>query len=80
MMNGHNQKSPTKKQFIDEIFPKQLKEKLKEQHIMGLVQGFEVANQMLLDYATEHTLEEIVEFCKKNVENKDVVKNMVDNK
>ena len=76
-MEGHKSKKPTKKQMIEEIIPKQFEQRLKEMHIKGMVQGFEVANQMLLEYAESHTIEEVVEFCKKNVENKDVMSKVV---
>ena len=76
-MEGHKSKKPTKKQMIEEIIPNQYEQKLKDIHIKGMVQGFEVANQMLLKYAESHTIEEVVEFCKKNVENKDVMSKVV---
>ena len=76
-MEGHKSKKPTKKQMIEEIIPKQFEQRLKEMHIKGMVQGFEVANQMLLEYAESHTIEEVVEFCKKNSEQKDVMEKVV---
>ncbi len=76
-MEGHKVKKPTKKQMIEEIIPKQYEQKLKDIHIKGMVQGFEVANQMLLEYAENHTIEEVVDFCKKNVENKNVMSKVV---
>ena len=76
-MEGHKSKKPTKKQMIEEIIPKQFEQKLKEMHIKGMMQGFEVANQMLIEYAECHTIEEVVEFCKKNVESKDVMEKVV---
>ena len=76
-MDGHKSKKPTKKQMIEEIIPKQYEQKLKDIHIKGMVQGFEVANQMLLEYAESHTIEEVVDFCKKNVEKKDVMSKVV---
>ena len=39
--------------------------------------GFEIANQMLLEYAENHTIEEVVDFCKKNVDKKDVMSKVV---
>lgn len=78
-MDGHKVKKPTKAQLINEIIPKQFEQKLKEMHIKGMVQGFEVANQMLLEYAEKHTIEEVVEFCKKNIKNKDVMEKVVNN-
>lgn len=76
-MEGHKVKKPTKKQMIEEIIPKQYEQKLKDIHIKGMVQGFEIANQMLLEYAETHTIEEVVEFCRKNVEKKDVMSKVV---
>jgi len=76
-MDGHKSKKPTKKQMIEEVIPKQFKEELHNAHIKGLVQGFEVANQMLIDYADGHSLEEVVDFCKKNIEEKSVMESVV---
>ena len=76
-MEGHKSKKPTKKQMIKEIIPKQYEQKLKDIHIKGMVQGFEVANQMLMEYAESHTIEEVVDFCKKNVEQKNVMSKVV---
>ena len=76
-MEGHKSKKPTKKQMIEEIIPKQYEQKLKDIHIKGMVQGFEIANQMLMEYAKTHTIEEVVDFCKKNVENKNVMSKVV---
>ena len=76
-MDGHKSKKLTKKQMIEEIIPKQFKDELNKTHIKGLVQGFEVANQMLIDYADGHSLEEVVDFCKKNIEEKSVMESVV---
>ena len=76
-MESHKSKKPTKKQMIEEIIPKQYEQKLKDIHIKGMVQGFEVANQMLLEYAESHTIEELVDFCMKNIEKKDVMSKVV---
>ena len=76
-MEGHKSKKPTKKQMIEEVIPKQYEQKLKDIHIKGMVQGFEVANQMLMEYAESHTIEEVVDFCKKNVEQKNVMSKVV---
>ena len=76
-MDGHKSKKPTKKQMIEEIIPKQFKEELHNAHIKGLVQGFEVANKMLIDYADGHSFEEVVDFCKKNIEQKSVMESVV---
>ena len=76
-LDGHKGKKPTKKQMIEEVIPNQFKEELHNAHIKGLVQGFEVANQMLIDYADGHSLEEVVDFCKKNIEQKSVMESVV---
>ena len=76
-MDGYKTKKPTKKQMIEEIIPKQYEQKLKDIHIKGMIQGFEVANQMLMEYAEKHTIEEVVEFCKKNVDKKDVMSKVI---
>ena len=75
--DGHNTKKPTKKQMIEEVIPNQLKQELHNAHIKGLVQGFEVANQMLIDYADGHSFEQVLDFCKKNIENRNVMESVV---
>ena len=79
-MDSHKSKKLTKKQMIEEVIPKQFKDELNKAHIKGLVQGFEVANQMLIDYADGHSLEEVVDFCKKNIEQKSVMESVVSGK
>ena len=79
-LDGHKGKKPTKKQMIEEVIPKQFKDELHNAHIKGLVQGFEVANQMLIDYADGHSFEEVIDFCKKNIEQKSVMESMVSGK
>lgn len=74
MMESNKKKKPTKTQLINEIIPKQFEQKLKEMHIKGMVQGFQVANQMLLEYGQGKTIEEVLEFCKKNIEDKTMSK------
>ena len=76
-LDGHKGKKPTKKQMIEDIIPNQFKEELRNAHIKGMVQGFEVANQMLLEYADSHTIEELRDFCKKNIEQKQVMEKVV---
>ena len=79
-LDGHKVKKPTKKQMIEEVIPNQFKEELNKTHIKGLVQGFEVANQMLIDYADGHSFEQVIDFCKKNIEQKSVMESMVSGK
>ena len=76
-LDGHKVKKPTKKQMIEEVIPKKFNEELHNAHIKGLVQGFEVANQMLIDYADGHSFEQVIDFCKKNIEQKSVMESMV---
>ena len=76
-LDGHKGKKPTKKQMIEEVIPNQFKEELRNAHIKGMVQGFEVANQLLLEYADSHTIEELRDFCKKNIEQKQVMEKVV---
>ena len=76
-LDGHKGKKPTKKQMLEEVIPSQFKEELRNAHIKGMVQGFEVANQMLLEYADSHTIEELRDFCKKNIEQKQVMEKVV---
>ena len=79
-MEGHKKKKPTKAQLINEIIPQQFEQKLKETHIKGLVQGFEVANQMILDYIKSgKNLDEVVSFVEKNLsqEGKDATSRVV---
>jgi hypothetical protein len=76
-LDGHKGKKPTKKQMIEEVIPNQFKEELRNTHLKGMVQGFEVANQMLLEYADSHTIEELRDFCKKNIEQKQVMEKVV---
>jgi hypothetical protein len=75
-MEGHKSKKPTKKQMMEDI-PKRFEQELKSTHIKGMVQGYELSNQMLLEYAENHTIEEVVEFCRKNVENKGKMEEVV---
>lgn len=76
-LDGHKGKKPTKKQMIEEVIPNQFKEELRNTHLKGMVQGFEVANQLLLEYADSHTIEELRDFCKKNIEQKSVMDKVV---
>ena len=79
-LDGYKGKKSTKKQMIEDVIPNQFKEELHNAHIKGLVQGFEVANQMLIDYADGHSFEEVIDFCKKNIEQKSVMESIVSGK
>jgi len=77
-MEGHKKKKPTKAQLINEIIPQQFEQKLKETHIKGLVQGFEIANTMIMEYAKENNIEQVIEFCKKNIEQKETMAKVIE--
>ena len=90
-LDGHKAKKPTKAELqaiVDSLITDEQKEdmvadhkeKLHQAHIKGLVQGFEVANQMLIDYADGHSFEQVIDFCKKNIEQKSVMESMVSGK
>ena len=54
---------------------------LKENFIKNIVMGFEIANQMIIDYINKgHTLEEVKAFCEKNVKKKDVLEKVANGK
>lgn len=57
-------------------------DKLKDTHIKGLVQGFEVANQMLYDYAKTEgvTNNDVVKFIESNIQNKESIANIIERK
>lgn len=87
-MEGHKSKKPTKAELqsiVDRMITNEQKqeivddhkEKVKQAHIMGMVQGYELSNQMLLEWAEKHTIEEVVDFCRKNVENKGKMEEIV---
>lgn len=77
-MEGYKKKKPTKKQMIEDILPNQFREELKKTHIKGLVQGFEIANTMIMEYAKDNDIEQVIEFCKKNIEQKDTMAKVVE--
>lgn len=72
-MEGYKTKKPTKKQMIDSI-PQLMNEELKKNYIKNLIQGSEIAYNMMLEYINEgHTLEEVKSFIEKILENKKVM-------
>jgi len=77
-MEGHKSKKPTKKQMIEEVLPNQIREELRKTHIKGLVQGFEIANTMIMEYAKENDVEQVIEFCQKNIEQKETMAKVVE--
>lgn len=74
-MDSHKKKKQTKAEMIASI-PKHVEDKLKEGYIKNMVQGFTLANKMLLDYINDgHTIDEVKSFVEKNV-SKDGIKTM----
>ena len=87
-MNEHKSKKLTKAELqsiVDRLITEEGKEEIinnhkeevRKAHIKGLCQGYELSNQMLLEWAENHTIEEVVEFCRKNVENKGKMEEIV---
>lgn len=60
-------------ELLKKIISKKLEQDMKKARINGIVIGFEVCNKMLLDYSKKHTKKELIEFMKKNLENKEVM-------
>jgi len=66
-MEGHKPKRKTKKELIESI-PKFVEQKLYDGKILNMMQGFELANKMILDYIkTGKNLDEVVSFIEKNL-------------
>ena len=66
-MEDRKKKKPTKAEAMASIF-KHFEDKLKDGYILNMMQGFEIANQMLLDYINSgHTIEEVKSFIEKNL-------------
>lgn len=78
MGNSHKYRNATKKEFMDKILPNEFNATFKLAHQKGIIQGYELCNQMLLEYSKEHTIEEIIKFCEKNIKEKDIVKNIIE--
>ena len=74
--------------IVNTIIPEEKKQEileaqlnaLKEERARSLTMGFEVANQMLIDYADGHSFEQVLDFCKKNIEQKSVMESVVNGK
>lgn len=75
-MEDHKVKRPTKKQAMQNVVD-YTEKTIKDNYIKALIQGFEVANNMIMEYCEGHTVDEIKAFCKKNVEKKEVVEKIV---
>ena len=78
-MESKKPKKPTKKQMQENVV-NYVNNTLHENYLRAFVQGFEVANNMILEYCNNHTVEEIAEFCKKNIKKKDVLEKVVNSK
>lgn len=66
-MDGHKKKKPTKAELIASI-PKVVDAELHKNYIKNLVQGFELANRMILEYINNgHGLDEVKSFIEKNL-------------
>lgn len=74
-MDGHKKKKQTKAEMIASI-PKHVEDTIKVGYIKNMMIGYQVANQMLLDYIeNHHTIDEIKAFVEKNV-SKDGIETM----
>ena len=64
---GYKKKKPTKAEAMASI-SNHFEDKLKDGYILNMMQGFEIANQMLLDYINSgHTVDEVKSFIEKNL-------------
>ena len=78
-MDGHKKKKPTKAELIASI-PNVVNKELKDNFAKNMMQGFEVANQMMLDYINDgHNLDDIKCFIERNLskEGKDAMMKVV---
>ena len=66
-MDGHKKKKPTKAEMIASI-PQVMNKELKENFAKNMMHGFEIANQMMLDYINDgHGIEDVKSFIEKNL-------------
>jgi len=66
-MQDHKSKKPTKAQLIESI-PNAMKSELNKNFILNMIQGSDLAYQMMLDYINSgHTLDEVKSFIEKNL-------------
>ena len=66
-MEDRKAKKPTKKQLLEQI-PIVMEQELKSNYIKNMVMGFELGQQMILDYINNgHTIEEVKDFVTKNL-------------
>ena len=79
-MEDHKAKKPTKKQAMENIV-NHYESSLKENFIKNMVIGFETASQLYLDKINSGcTMEELKEFIKNNLKNKDVIEKVANGK
>lgn len=73
-------KKPTKKQAMTNII-NHYESSLKENFIKNMIMGFETASQLYLDKINSGcTMEELKEFIKNNLNNKDVIEKVANGK
>ena len=78
-MDGHKKKKPTKAELIASI-PNVVNKELKDNFAKNMMQGFEVANQTMLDYINDgHNLNDVKGFVERNLskEGKDAMMKVV---
>ena len=78
-MDGHKKNKPTKAELIASI-PNVVNKELKDNFAKNMMQGFEVANQMMLDYINDgHNLDDVKGFIERNLskEGKDAMMKVV---
>lgn len=79
-MQSKQSKKPTKKQAMANIV-NHYKSSLQENFIKNIVIGFETASQLYLDKINSGcTMEELKEFIKNNLKNKDVIEKVANGK
>ena len=73
MIQSYNKKKNKSKE-LEQLIVKEFKREVESQHIKNIAIGFETANQLILDKIESGSkIDEIKSFCKKNVENKDLI-------
>ena len=66
----------------EKVIVKHFSDSLKSNYIKNMVQGFEIAMNMISAYCDNHTLEEVKEFCEKGAKKKslELIENVVNKK
>lgn len=79
-MQSKQSKKPTKKQAMTNIV-NHYENSLKENFIKNMIMGFETASQLYLDKINSGcTMEELKEFIKNNLKNKEVIATVANGK